>query len=296
MIAQTNFGQGAGRDVPVPCDESSWHELMAQARGGRCIMPIQGRIRGSVSTLFIRSSGVGRAARPVIRGSSSHLQHPTVTGGSEPRPSCCALSRRSTRARSDRNRRHPLGDLHLPVPTQRRFTLNISGSEPSGDTVQSRARRGHHRGRGGSHPGRERHADRRRRQRRDRPNDKRRDRSGHVPGRAGRAVRGERTRDGFADAESAPFTVDGGATEQVLVEMRLTFVRESVDVVVPANSPTESLQPVAVSDVLTGAKMDIQPLAGDDFQSLLTVLPSIIRGPKGGCASRAARRRPARSR
>ena len=43
----------------------------------------------------------------------------------------------------------------------------------------------------------------------------------------------------------------------------------------------ESLQPVAVSDVLTGAKMDIQPLAGDDFQSLLAVLPSTIRGPDG---------------
>lgn len=89
------------------------------------------------------------------------------------------------------------------------------------------------------------------------------------------------TREGFANTDSAPFTVDPGGTEQVLVEMRLTFVRESVDVVVPANSPTESLQPVAVSDLLTGAKMDIQPLAGDDFQSLLTVLPSIIRGPEG---------------
>jgi hypothetical protein len=88
-------------------------------------------------------------------------------------------------------------------------------------------------------------------------------------------------RDGFADHESAPFNVNSGETEQVLVEMRLTFVRESVDVVVPANSPTESLQPVAVSDLLTGTKMDIQPLAGDDFQSLLTVLPSIIRGPEG---------------
>src|SRR6476619_8545 len=88
-------------------------------------------------------------------------------------------------------------------------------------------------------------------------------------------------RDGFADSESSPFTVKAGETERVLVEMRLTFVRESVDVVVPANSPTESLQPVAVSDVLTGAKMDIQPLAGDDFQSLLTILPSIIRGPEG---------------
>ena len=89
------------------------------------------------------------------------------------------------------------------------------------------------------------------------------------------------TRDGFADADSAPFDVSGGEIEQVLVEMRLTFVRESVDVVAPANSPTESLQPVAVSDVLNGAKMDIQPLAGDDFQSLLTMLPSIIRGPEG---------------
>ena len=79
------------------------------------------------------------------------------------------------------------------------------------------------------------------------------------------------THDGFADNESAPFTVSSGETERVLVEMRLTFVRESVEVVALANSPTESLQPVAVSDLLNGAKMDIQPLAGDDFQSLLTV-------------------------
>jgi hypothetical protein len=88
-------------------------------------------------------------------------------------------------------------------------------------------------------------------------------------------------RDGFADSVSGHFTIDPGETHHVLVEMRLTFVRESIEVVVPANSPTESLQPVAVSDVLTGAKMDIQPLAGDDFQSLLTMLPSVIRGPEG---------------
>jgi hypothetical protein len=89
------------------------------------------------------------------------------------------------------------------------------------------------------------------------------------------------TREGFADEESAPFEVQGGATEQVLVEMRLTFLRQSIEVFVPANSPTESLQPVAVSDVLSGTKMDIPPLTGDDFQSLITVLPSIIRGPDG---------------
>ena len=88
-------------------------------------------------------------------------------------------------------------------------------------------------------------------------------------------------REGFADAESTPFTVQAGETAQVSLEMQLTFVRESVEVIVPSNSPTESLQTVAVSDVLNGAKMDVQPLAGDDFQSLLTVLPSIIRGPEG---------------
>ena len=89
------------------------------------------------------------------------------------------------------------------------------------------------------------------------------------------------SRDGFAETDSPPFSLQSGETEQVLVEMRLTFVRESVDVIVPANSPTESLQPVAVSDVLNGARMDIQPLAGDDFQSLLAVLPGVVRGPEG---------------
>ncbi len=87
-------------------------------------------------------------------------------------------------------------------------------------------------------------------------------------------------REGFADVESSPFNVGAGSTEQVLIEMRLTFVRESV-VVAASSSPTASIQPVAVSDVLSGAKMDVPPLAGDDFQSLMGVLPSVIRGPEG---------------
>ena len=88
-------------------------------------------------------------------------------------------------------------------------------------------------------------------------------------------------RDGFADVASPPFTVHAGGTEQVLVEMHLVFIRESVSVVAPANSPTQSVQPVAVSDVLSASKMDVQPLAGDDYKSLLTILPSVIRGPEG---------------
>jgi outer membrane receptor protein involved in Fe transport len=89
------------------------------------------------------------------------------------------------------------------------------------------------------------------------------------------------THDGFVDVDSAAFTVIAGQTAQVLVEMRLALIRENVSVVAVGNSPTESIQPVAVSDVLSGAHMDVQPLAGDDFQSLLTMLPSVIRGPEG---------------
>ena len=37
------------------------------------------------------------------------------------------------------------------------------------------------------------------------------------------------TREGFADSESSPFTLDVGKTERVLIDMRLTFVRESVN-------------------------------------------------------------------
>ncbi len=37
------------------------------------------------------------------------------------------------------------------------------------------------------------------------------------------------TRDGFADTTTSPFGVRPGETEQVLVEMRLAFVRESVE-------------------------------------------------------------------
>ena len=38
-------------------------------------------------------------------------------------------------------------------------------------------------------------------------------------------------------------------------------------------SPTQSVQPVSASDMLSGSVLDIAPLQGDDFQSLLPLLP-----------------------
>ena len=88
------------------------------------------------------------------------------------------------------------------------------------------------------------------------------------------------TRPGFVSTASAPFDVRGGETAQVLVDLHLTFVAPSVEVRAPI-SPTQSVQPVSTSDMLSGSVLDIAPLEGDDFQSLLPLLPGVVRGPDG---------------
>jgi hypothetical protein len=88
------------------------------------------------------------------------------------------------------------------------------------------------------------------------------------------------TRPGFVPMDSAPFFVHAGQTAQVLVDIHLTLVVPSVEVRAPM-SPTQSVQPVSASDMLVGSVLDIAPLEGDDFQSLLPLLPGVVRGPDG---------------
>jgi Carboxypeptidase regulatory-like domain/TonB dependent receptor-like, beta-barrel len=88
------------------------------------------------------------------------------------------------------------------------------------------------------------------------------------------------TRPGFVSTSSSPFDVRGGETAQVLVDLQLTFVAPSVEVRAPV-SPTQSVQPVSTSDMLSGSVLNVAPLAGDDFQSLLPLLPGVVRGPDG---------------
>ena len=42
-----------------------------------------------------------------------------------------------------------------------------------------------------------------------------------------------------------------------------------------------SIQPVSASDMMSGNVLDLAPLPGDDFQSLLPMLPGVVRGPDG---------------
>jgi hypothetical protein len=88
-------------------------------------------------------------------------------------------------------------------------------------------------------------------------------------------------RAGFVDSVSTAFDVRAGEAANVLLDVQLTFTVPTVDVVAKAPSPTDSIQPVSMSDMLDGTLMESSPLEGDDFQSLLPLLPGVVRGADG---------------
>jgi hypothetical protein len=88
------------------------------------------------------------------------------------------------------------------------------------------------------------------------------------------------SRPGFVARDSPVFTVKAGETSQVLLDTKLAFVQQ--EVLVRANpSPTDSVQPVSASDMLSGTIFETAPLEGDDFRSLLPLLPGVVRDANG---------------
>ena len=90
-------------------------------------------------------------------------------------------------------------------------------------------------------------------------------------------------RPGFLPTDSAAFDVRAGEVARVLLDIRLTFTPPAVEVTVTATAAaaTDSIQPVSISDMVSGSVLDLAPLAGDDFRSLLPLLPGVVRGPDG---------------
>ena len=88
-------------------------------------------------------------------------------------------------------------------------------------------------------------------------------------------------RAGFLDSVSLPFDVHGNESANILLDVQLTFSVPTVDVQAKSPSPTDSVQPVSMSDMLDGSLMESSPLEGDDFQSLLPMLPGVVRGQDG---------------
>jgi hypothetical protein len=99
------------------------------------------------------------------------------------------------------------------------------------------------------------------------------------------------TRPGFVSRDSHAFDVRPGLVNNILLDIQLTFAVEPVEVrgqspveppaLPPSPSPTASVQPVSTSDMLSGSVLDVAPLEGDDFQSLLPLLPGTVRGADG---------------
>jgi hypothetical protein len=88
-------------------------------------------------------------------------------------------------------------------------------------------------------------------------------------------------RAGFLERDSPVFEVRAGEIVRVLLDIQLTFVLPEIEVRAETPSPTDSVQPVSMSDMLAGSLLDVAPLTGDDFQSLLPLLPGVVRGPDG---------------
>lgn len=85
---------------------------------------------------------------------------------------------------------------------------------------------------------------------------------------------------GFLAKESAAFDVKAGEVSRVLLDITLTFTPPAVEVRA-GTAPTDSVQPVSISDMVSGSVMELAPLPGDDFRSLLPLLPGVVRGPDG---------------
>jgi hypothetical protein len=89
-------------------------------------------------------------------------------------------------------------------------------------------------------------------------------------------------RPGFITRDSTAFAVTANETARVLLDTQLTFVPP--EVLVEADDmplATDSVQPVSMSDMLSGSILESAPLAGDDYQSLLPLLPGVVRDGNG---------------
>ncbi|MBP7778859.1 MAG: TonB-dependent receptor [Acidobacteria bacterium] len=80
---------------------------------------------------------------------------------------------------------------------------------------------------------------------------------------------------GFPPTTSSPFAVDGDAVA-IDLELPLTLTDSAV-----ATAKAASTVTAAATDTMSGRMIDIAPVKGDDFASLLPLVPGVLRGPDG---------------
>ncbi|CAN5873700.1 hypothetical protein BH18ACI5_BH18ACI5_27520 [soil metagenome] len=89
------------------------------------------------------------------------------------------------------------------------------------------------------------------------------------------------SRPGCEARDSTIFTVRANETAHVILDAKLTFVLPGIQVRAATPSPTDSVQPVSMSEMLSGTLFEVAPLQGDDFRSLLPLLPGVVRDANG---------------
>jgi hypothetical protein len=89
------------------------------------------------------------------------------------------------------------------------------------------------------------------------------------------------SRPGFVSRDSTVFEVKPNETSNIILDTKLAFVLPGVQVRAETPSPTDSVQPVSTSDMLSGTLFESVPVEGDDFRSLLPLLPGVVRDANG---------------
>ncbi|HET9371124.1 MAG TPA: TonB-dependent receptor [Vicinamibacterales bacterium] len=95
------------------------------------------------------------------------------------------------------------------------------------------------------------------------------------------------SREGFTGRNSPVFIVRAGQTTNVNLDVPLSFappeieVRPTARVATTPRTVTDSIRAVSTSDMLSGNLFETAPLQGDDFQSLLPLLPGVVRDGDG---------------
>ena len=104
------------------------------------------------------------------------------------------------------------------------------------------------------------------------------------------------SRAGFIPRQSTDFEVRAGETAQVLIDIQLTFSVPSVEVRAETPSPTDSVQPVSMSDMLSGTVLESRHSKATTSRVCCRFCPASSAGPTAGCGSRAVSPRKVRCR
>jgi carboxypeptidase family protein/TonB-dependent receptor-like protein len=84
---------------------------------------------------------------------------------------------------------------------------------------------------------------------------------------------------GFSDLVMESVVLAAGHDVEAMLDLTLAPVAESVNVIGEAG--TAAMQPAASRDTVSGRMVDVLPVAGDGFRSLLPVLPGVVRAADG---------------